>query len=173
MKRIILAVLLMISVMSTTSLATEKQWSEVQTSERESILLGEGILSAEDQFVSFARGDILSMALIEITNMENGDIYVCVDTYAHRNVDAIYQTVFLDQWDETEEDWYLIGQWDFVRTKEDVGGNLTHWIKSFTLTGYEVDKYYRVRGLHGVELDGVVEAKATVTDGVLITDEPV
>jgi len=136
-----------------------------------STLLPETTLSASDEYHAVARGDFLSGASLDITNGQDGTIFISIDTYAHHNVDRIFHTVFLDQWDEDEEDWYQVNSWNFVKSKNEVAnGDLSMLLTSFTVSGYEVGKYYRVRGLHGVEYNDEVEATATETNGVLLTN---
>ena len=57
-----------------------------------------------------------------------------------------------------------------AKTSEEADGMLAYLTTSLTLTGYETGLYYRVRGLHGVEYNDELEACATESDGVLITD---
>ena len=82
-------------------------------------------------------------------------------------------TVFLDIWEEENNYWRNLGYWDFEQTKEEAeNGELYMLNTSFILTGCETQHYYRVRGLHGVEYNDELEACATETNGVLITDGP-
>ena len=153
-----------------TAWADEWDWNMVQGHHNESILLNQGETSAEDSFYQYGRGEYLAEGSVQIVNQENGDIYIRADTYAYLQVDRILHTIFLDVWVESENDWDQVGYWDFEQTKEEADGDLTMLTTIFTLTGYETNRYYRVRGLHGVELNDELEACATETDGVLITD---
>ena len=71
----------------------------------ESILLPSDVYESQNSDYVERRGIILSTAMLTITNQQDGTPYVTVNTVAHRNIDKIYQTVFLDQWDDKEEDW--------------------------------------------------------------------
>ena len=51
--------------------------------------------------------------------MQDGTLHISVDTYAHVVVDKIYQTVFLDVWDEDKKDWVKVNHWDFVKSIEE------------------------------------------------------
>ena len=169
-KKLVVLLTMMSLLSHVTAYANDWDWNTVAGHHGTSSLLTDGELSAQDVIYSYARGDILSTAILDISNCQNGDLYISIETYAHREVDVIYQTVFIDQWDEDEEDWNQIGYWDFSKTKEEANGSLTHWVQSFTITGYEVNRYYRARGLHGVEYNDEIEACATETNGVLLTD---
>lgn len=117
-----------------------------------------------------ARGEFLAEGAVEITNRHDGNIYCNIYTMAYRNVDRIFHTVSLDQWNEENETWIPLGSWDFERTKDEEPTGLSMFSTSFTLTGYAVNKTYRLRGLHGVEYNDEIEGCATETDGVLITN---
>ena len=120
------------------------------------------------------RGRILSTAMLTITNEQDGTLYITVNTLAHKNVDKIYQTVFLDQWNEEKEDWVQIGYWEFVRSKEEESdGQLSSYPLELTVQNCELNKYYRARAMHLVEIGDNMEGKATQTDGVLLTDHEV
>ena len=51
-------------------------------------------------------------------------------------------------------------------------GKLTYLSNGFTISGLVTNQYYRVRGLHAVELNDDIEANATETDGILLTNSP-
>lgn len=65
-----------------------------------SILLVDGQKTSMNSEDEVARGIMLSSGLIEITNQQDGTLHISVDTYAHKVVDTIFQTVFLEVWDE-------------------------------------------------------------------------
>lgn len=128
--------------------------------------------SSKGTYRNNARGEFLAEGAVEITNRQDGNIYVNIYTMAYRNVDRIFHTVSLDQLNENTGAWIPMGSWDFEMTKEEEPSGLSMLSTSFTLTGYEVNKTYRLRGLHGVEYNDEIEGCATETDGVLITNSP-
>ena len=135
-----------------------------------SVLLQSPVLESEDN----ARGIRLSAGVLQITNGEDGTLHITVETFAHKEVDTIYQTVFLDEWDEDREDWKQIGKWDFERSKEEEeDGVLPMHHIGFTVTGCELNRYYRARAMHLVQIGDDMEGKATETNGVLLTDHEV
>ena len=172
-KRIVILTTVISLIMSFSAYASEISWETVQGTHNESVLLSEDETVAEDIYQTVARGDFLSAGALEVMNNQDGTIGINIDTYAHNDVDRIFHTVFVDQWDEEEEDWIPLASWNFSKSKEETSdGKLSYLMTSFTLTGYETNKYYRARGLHGVEYNDEIEACATETDGVLITNGP-
>lgn len=170
-KRIVTLIIGMCLLMSSVAYADVLPWITAAGDQNSSILLSATELSSKDESFSLARGDFLAAGITEIINEQNGNLRINIDTYAHHDVDRIFHTVFLDQWDEEEEDWYQIDTWNFVESKEDTdNGRLSDMLTTITVSGCEVGKYYRVRGLHGVEYNDEIEATATETNGVLLTD---
>jgi len=168
-KREMVMVLAFVFLMTNMALANTLTWESAVGHHGGSILLPITETVAKDVFQSVARGEIISSGMTEITNKQNGDIHISIDTYAHCNVDKIFHSVYLDRWDEKTKDWVQVDYWDFEKTKEESGGKLTYLSTGFTLKGYPTNCYYRVRGLHGVELGDEMEGCATETNGVLIT----
>lgn len=156
-------------VMSITAFANIPTWEELPGHHNQSVLLEQGELTSKDVVYRNGRGEIISTGMTEITNEQNGSLHVSISTYAHKNVDRIHHAVALDQWDETIQDWDQVDFWEFDKTREEAGGNLTSFSTGFTLTGYEVNKYYRVRGIHVVELGDEMEGCASETNGVKLT----
>ena len=138
-----------------------------------SILFGRNNILSIKLHHWYARGTILSAGILRITNEKDGTLHISVDTAAHKQVDKIYQTVFLEMWDEANEDWVQVGSWDFERSKEEVDNNLTSYHVGFTVSGCEVNRYYRAQAIHLVELGDDLEGKSTKTNGVLLTNDGV
>lgn len=135
-------------------------------------LLGEDILISEGFSNQNIRGEFLAQGRVAIRNEKNGTITVNIDTYARKGVDSIYHVAFLDIWDNQSSSWEQVDYWEFEKTKEETSnGNLTYLSTSFTLSGYETNRYYRVRGVHNVDFNGDSEGCSSQTNGVLITDK--
>lgn len=165
--------LLVSYLLTFTVYASEPTWTEVAGNSDESVLLINGELSSKDEYVGVKRGEFLAAASSEIANGQDGTMTIIIDTFAHHDVDKIFHTAFLDQWDEETEAWLPMDSWDFEQYKEDTeDGTISYLSTTIKLSGYETNKYYRVRALHGVKYLGDTEACATRTDGVLITDGP-
>ena len=169
-RKVGLLTVLLSLLMVSSAWANDLTWGNTNGHHEPSILLENGELSASDSVYQWGRGEYLAEGSVEIVNQENGNIYICIETYAYINVDKIFHSAMVDYWSDERNDWVQVGCWDFEITKEEAGGSLSRLISEFTLTGYETDLYYRVRGLHGVEVYDEVEACATRTNGVLITD---
>ena len=172
-KGVFLIMLVLTAVLGITSIsyAAELTWDTVPGHHNQSILLGPDEKFSKDVIWYPSRGEFLSNGILEITNQENGSIYICVDTFAHVNVDQIRHTVFLDQWDEGRQDWVQVDYWEFERTKEEEGGELSMMTDTITIKNVATNRYYRARGLHMVEIGDEIEGCATETHGVLITKD--
>lgn len=171
MKKNVLLLIVMLVFMTNTVFASETGWKNTSGNHEESVLLPVSSIRAIDRIQSQARGEYISTGILEIKNQRNGDIYISVDTLAHLNVDRIRHTVFLDRWNEKTEAWDQIDSWTFEKTKEEEGGELSMMTDAFTITGLPVNRYYRARGLHMVEIGDEIEGCATETHGVLITKD--
>lgn len=173
-KTIHLIVLSLIFSLMTINLAFAKEWTwgNAPGHHGDSILLDKSVKSATDIINRYGRGELLAEAAVEIVDKENGEIFINISTLAHRNVDYIRHTVALEQWDEKRNDWIQVDYLFFDRTKEDeADGELAYLMNSITVSGFPVNKYYRVCGLHMVELGESSEGCATETNGVYITNK--
>lgn len=152
------------------SFADNQVMEGIQMQKKYSSLLGDDELSSRDIYQRYGRGEIFSTGISEIRNGQDGKIYISIETYAHKGVDKIQHAITLEKWNEKTQDWEQVGYWSYKKTKEEEGGNgLLIFSTDLTLTGYQVNRYYRVRGMHFVELDGEIETGTTETKGVLIT----
>ena len=171
MKRRRLLIIVMMLLMVNTSYASELTWETAPGHHNQSELLDKGKNSSKDIVRYPSRGEYISTGMIEIVNQGDGSIYICVDTLAHVNVDRICHTVFLDQWDEKRQDWVQVDYWEFERTKEEEGGELSMMTDTITIKNVATNRYYRARGLHMVEIGDEIEGCASETHGVLITKD--
>ena len=170
-RKIMFFVFVMTLLMTNAVYAHQWDWQMVPGHHNQSVLLEEGVLYAEDRVFHYGRGDYLAEGFVQIVNMEDGTLRIDASTLAHVNVDKIIQTVFLDMWSDEREDWINIEHWDYEITKEEVEDEELYMLDtSFIHSGCQIGKYYRLRGLHGVEIYDELEACATETNGVLLTD---
>ena len=167
-KKVLIVMLILMFSMSMTTFADEITWENSPGHHNQSKLLNENIDSSRDVVQLLGRGEILAEGSVEIINKKDGRIHISVDTLAHRRVDRIYHKIFLEQWDESEQDWRQLESFQFSKTKEQ-DSNLSVLLNSFSVGGYPTNKYYRVRGLHMVELGDWAESCATETHGVMIS----
>ena len=168
-KKMFLVAGILTMLMSMTAFASDLTWDNLPGHHNQSVLLSEGEVTSQDIVNRNGRGEIISTGITEITNKQNGELRVRISTYAHNSVDRIHHAVYLDQWNDTKQDWVQVGSWEFDKTKEEANGKLVSFSTDFTLTGYEVNKYYRLRGIHVVELGDEMEGCATETDGIKLT----
>ncbi len=174
LKKLIGVTLLVTMFATKMTYAAEMKWENLPGHHNQSILLEDNVVKSTDTIENVARGRYLSTALLEIENREDGTLHVGVDTMAHVYVDRIYQVVFLDVWDESNEDWQQIGSWTFERLKEEEDDKkLSSYYVGFTVTDCPVNRYYRARAMHLVQIGDDMEGKATETNGVLLTDHEV
>lgn len=118
------------------------------------------------------RGSVISTGTLRISNEGKGEIGVFIQTLAHIDVDETTFGVFLDRWLEGDQRWANVAHYTFSYTKEEYPDeDLAMKTLSFKIVGQPVDCYYRLRGLHLVEANGVREMLTTETDGILITNE--
>lgn len=169
--KIFIVTMLLSIAMAIPTLAMEWNWESVPGHHNQSVLLEDGAVSAKDSIHRYGRGDYLADAFIEIANMQDGTLQVEAETYAHMNVDRILHSFFVDVWDEDENDWIQVASWHIEKTKEEVENEELFMLSTTVrFTDCEVGRYYRARGLHGVELHDELEACATETNGVLVYD---
>lgn len=140
------------------------------TSERMGNVPSKSAKRIEDKTRSILRGNIISTGIVEIHDNEDGTLYLCIETYAHKNVDRIAQNLYLEQWDDNQNDWVQIEDWEFETTKSENGGELYSYTVELEVDGCTVNREYRARGLHLVRLGSQTETLSTWTDGVRLTN---
>ena len=170
-KKLLGIILLMTLFTVKVAYANELRWEDLPGHHNQSILLNDET-AAKDIVENSARGRFLATAMLEIRNEQNGNLHIDVDTLTHVYVDRIYQVVFLDVWDESENSWKQIAEWTFDKVAEE-GENLSSNDVGFTVTDFPVNRYYRDRAMHLVQIGDDMEGKATETNGVLLTDHEV
>ncbi|HIQ74204.1 MAG TPA: hypothetical protein IAA51_07305 [Candidatus Cottocaccamicrobium excrementipullorum] len=119
------------------------------------------------------RGRYIASSGLSITNKGYGVLEVYADTLAYEAVKKIKMTIYLDQWNEDENDWVQIDSKSMTYEYDGGDEDLHEVSESFLVENLETEKYYRLRGLHAVwSFDGFMESHATMTDGVLLTSGP-
>ena len=172
MKKLVCAAMLSTFLMVGTSYAAcPVTWEDLTDGENQSALLPESEFQSKGVTESSAarRGEIFSAGMVEIANMQDGTLFISADTLAHRVVENIYQTIFLDKWDDDKQDWVQIKYWEFERSLEEEE-NLSSYHIEMIVSGCELNKYYRARGMHLVQIGDTYEGKTTDTNGVLLTN---
>lgn len=119
------------------------------------------------------RGVLLSTCVLNLYNAGGGEIGILADTMCHVDVDAIYVTIYLDQYNDETGKWVNKKVYDYEFTPEDTDdGKLHARLINFHETSQPAGKYYRLWAYHEVEKDGKWETMKTSTDGLLITSTP-
>jgi hypothetical protein len=126
--------------------------------------------SANIFIVKQPRGEIISTAILQITNPGKGEIGVYIHTIAHVDVDETAFAVYLERWIPSREEWANVAYFTFTFNKDDYpDDDLGNKMLSFNIVGQPDDCYYRLKGSHMVTLNGYSEVLSTQTDGILIT----
>lgn len=118
------------------------------------------------------RGSIISTATILMTNRGEGKVSIVVETLAHKKVDEILHTVILEQ-QQADDSWEELGRYEYSAVKEDYPDqDLSGLTNEFILSNLEINRYYRLRGVHFVWLDGKSQAFTTDTDALYLKKYP-
>lgn len=129
--------------------------------------------TAAYNFASVMRGRYIASSGLSISNEGYGVLGVYADTLAHVAVKKIKMTIYIDCWDDVEEDWYQVSYKELSYEYEEGQGDLSSVSEFFEVENLEIGKYYRLRGLHAVwSFDGLMESHSTITNGILLTDGP-
>ena len=148
-----------------------KQKTEKSFITRDSILLPNTTIS--NNYAIVTRGQYIASSGLSISNEGYGVLGVYADTLAHVPVKKIKMTIYIDCWDEEDEDWYQVSYKALEYEYEEGGNDLTAASEFFNVENLETNKYYRLRGLHAAwSFDGYIETHGTMTDGILLTDGP-
>lgn len=128
---------------------------------------------SKDTTLALARGSLLSTCILNIYNAGGGEIGILADTMCHVDVDGIYVTIYLDQYNENTDKWSNKKVYMYEFTPDDTDdGKLHAELINFHETSQPAGHYYRAWAYHEVEKDGKWEMMRTATDGVLITSTP-
>lgn len=159
----------------TTFAKEDMNWAQIASKmyiKDSSILLPEGI----NQSIGYGnkeRGEYLSSCMVGITNKGYGEIGIYGNVLAHKPVKKIRLNIFLDRWDENQEEWFQVDSYRFVYEYEEGGKDLTSVSEEFSVLGFPTGFYYRLRGACTVYLfEGGFESQGPMTDGILITSGP-
>ena len=130
------------------------------------VLTGDDVSSVK----GVARGRLLSLAELQISNDKDGVIGVYAETLCHIPVEAIYMTIYLDVWDEPTQDWITVNSFSYEWLASDYPNeDLTDVSVSFDVTGLNKGRKYSLRGSHaakGFEMGS--EVMQTETDGIVL-----
>lgn len=138
---------------------------EIQEYGDESIILSENATRSAGQ----ARGEVISTGLIEISNEGKGKVGLTIETLAHVRCDRICNTLILQRWDESSEEWNEVSSFDFEALQE----NQPDKDLIYLINGVDIENLkpgtYRARGLHAVYLGDMYESFSSKTNGIQVT----
>lgn len=173
MLRIMSLCLILSCIFSMTTFAADRKPNIAHIPPTDTVLLPPSRSYSKDTQQALQRGALLSGCILSITNPGGGEIGILADTMCHVDVDAIYVTIYLDQYDEQTGEWNNKKVYDFEFTPEDTeDGKLHARLINFHETDQPAGYYYRLWAYHEVEKDGRWEIMKTGTDGVMITKTP-
>lgn len=120
--------------------------------------------------IGSARGRVLSSAGLGISNDKDGVLGVYAETLCHVPVNQIQMTIYLEVWDEKNQDWEYVNEYFYSWKSSDKPDiDLTDVSVSFDIAGLVKGKTYSLRAYHMAEnFDNVSEMMLTQTGGILL-----
>lgn len=155
------------------SFATEGRPNITHVPPTDTKLLSPSQTYSQDTTQALLRGSLLASCILNISNAGGGEIGVLADTMCHVDVDSMYVTIYLDQYNQETGKWSNKKVYMYEFTPDDAkDGKLHAMLINFHEIDQEPGHYYRLWAYHEVEKDGKWEMMRTGTDGVLITSTP-
>ncbi len=151
-----------------------QKYNKVKNTYVDSELLPETENMSYDIIRDNAKSTALGTAICSVANAGKGQIRVWAETTMYKPVDWAGITLYLEQWDETNETWRIVAEFEkefFPEDEED--GILTSATIEETVSGQPMGYYYRARAMHELEFDvDWYEIRVTKTNGILIEYVP-
>ena len=132
------------------------------------------VYAADTQYINGVsveepRGSIIDTALTRISNLGKGDIGILIQTVAHVECDKIKNIAVLQR--EEDGKWVEVSRYIYDASKEDFPTeDLSGMSNDFTVKNQKTGYYYRVVGVHYVEVNGKGQSFMTKTEGIKITE---
>lgn len=115
------------------------------------------------------RGRFLSSATIQISDEGNGVLGVYADTLCHENMKDIYVTIFLEIWEEDNNDWTQLNMYEYEWHASSPEEKLSMAGVAFDIENLERRRVYRLRSMHAVRSHGgITEAMMPRTEGIIL-----
>lgn len=138
---------------------------EIQDMGEESVILPEEVTQSTGQ----ARGEVISTGILNIKNEGKGKASLTIETLAHIRCDKICNSLTLQKWNESTEDWQQVSRFEFEALQEDQPDEELKYL----INGVDVENLdpgtYRARGLHAVYFGEGYESFSSKTNGVQVT----
>ncbi len=139
---------------------------------RKNVLLTGGKKYSLGMAYGETRGSIISQATVGITDLGEGEIEILVETLAQKKSDEIRHVAILEV-QESDDSWTEVARYEFDAVKENYPDqDLSGLTNQFRVKTLEINRYYRVRGIHYVWIDGKSQGFSTQTEGLLIKKYP-
>lgn len=111
---------------------------------------------------------LLFFGTCEMTN-QGGKVGILLETIAQVPCDRIKHVVYVQMKNEEETDWNTVAVYEFEDVKENHEDQiLTQLLNTLILEVHENKRYYRLKGIHAVWLNGKGEGKGSYTRGMLL-----
>lgn len=119
--------------------------------------------------VGIPRGRLISSIELQLTDKGRGTAGVYADLLCHEPMKDLRIWIFLEKWDETQEDWTTVDFQEFTWLAEDYPDqDLTMAMVGYEVSGLERGQYYRLRGLFGArDIDSALQEAWNTTSGDL------
>lgn len=150
------------------------KYNEAKNTYVDSKLLPKTEQEAYDIDRGTTKSTAMGAAISSIRNGGRGVIEIWAETAMFKPVDWACLTVYLEQWDEENRTWRIVGEYEKEFLPEDEeDGELTSAVLDLSFTGQPMGYYYRARVMHELEFDGDwYEIRVTKTDGILMEYVP-
>lgn len=115
------------------------------------------------------RGRLISSIELQLTDKGRGTAGVYADLLCHEPMEKLRIWIYLEQWDEEQENWATINSQQFTWLAEDYPDqDLTMAMVGYEVSGLERGQYYRLRGLFGAnDIDSALQEAWNTTSGDL------
>lgn len=136
----------------------------------DSVVTNKNVSSDRASITKMPRGRILSSATLQISDEGNGTLGVYADTLCHISVKKIDLIIYLDIWNEANEDWEYVNSYEYTWLSSDYPDqSLNMAVVSFDIEGLNRGREYRLRAVHGARsFDSMTEIMSTRTDGIVL-----
>lgn len=115
------------------------------------------------------KGRLISSVELQLTDKGRGTAGIYADLLCHEPMEFIRVWIYLEKWDEVEEDWRTEDYQHFTWLAKDYPDqDLTMAMVGYDVSGLERGQYYRLRGLFGArDLDSDLQESWNTTSGDL------
>lgn len=141
------------------------EWSQARDISTVSEFNGE----RQSRVTGMPRGRLISSIELQLTDKGRGTAGVYADLLCHEPMKQLRMWIFLEKWDEVQENWAIIDDQEFIWLAEEYPDqDLTMAMVGYEVSGLQRGQYYRLRGLFGAyDLDSSLQEAWQTTSGDL------